>query len=41
MVVVIYENGGKWFISKVNFIEDSVVVVIKIELFVDNVSIVK
>lgn len=29
---ITHENGGKWLISKVNFIEDQVAAVIKIEL---------
>ncbi len=36
-----HENGGKWLISMVNFIEDSVAAVIKIELPADNASTVK
>ncbi|MDB1123740.1 glycine cleavage system protein R [Vibrio algarum] len=38
---VTHENGGKWLISKVNFIEDQVAAVIKIELPEENEEIVK
>ncbi|CAM2830017.1 ACT domain-containing protein [Vibrio mytili] len=38
---VTHENGGKWLISKVNFIEDQVAGVIKVELPKENVDIVK
>lgn len=41
LAAVTHENGGKWLISKVNFIEDSVAAVIKIELPADNASTVK
>ncbi|MGD8112237.1 glycine cleavage system protein R [Vibrio sp. TRT 21S02] len=36
-----HENDGKWLISKVNFIEDQVAAVIKIELPQDNEETVK
>jgi len=36
-----HENGGKWLISKVNFIEDQVAAVIKIDLPEENVERVK
>ncbi|MDV7102865.1 ACT domain-containing protein [Vibrio sp. TH_r3] len=38
---VTHENDGKWLISKVNFIEDQVAAVIKIELPQQNEQIVK
>ncbi len=38
---VTHENGGKWLISKVNFIEDHVAAVIKIELPSVNADVVK
>ncbi|HDG1723565.1 glycine cleavage system protein R [Vibrio cholerae] len=41
LAAVTHENGGKWLISKVNFIEDRVAAVIKIELPADNASTVK
>ncbi|HGF7510183.1 glycine cleavage system protein R [Vibrio cholerae] len=41
LAAVTHENGGKWLISKVNFIEDNVAAVIKIELPADNASTVK
>ncbi len=36
-----HNNGGKWLISKVNFIEDQVAAVIKIELPEENEEVVK
>ncbi|MEL7293486.1 MAG: ACT domain-containing protein [Pseudomonadota bacterium] len=41
LAAITHENGGKWLISKVNFIEDQVAAVIKIELPVSNTDIVK
>ncbi|MEF1229224.1 ACT domain-containing protein, partial [Vibrio fortis] len=41
LAAVTHENGGKWLISKVNFIEDQVAGVIKIELPAINESTVK
>lgn len=41
LAAVTHENGCKWLISKVNFIEDSVAAVIKIELPADNANTVK
>lgn len=41
LAAVTHENGGKWLISKVNFIEDSVAAVIKIELPKGNAGTVK
>ena len=41
LAAVTHENGGKWLISKVNFIEDQVAGVIKIELPANNESTVK
>ncbi|WCE28379.1 glycine cleavage system protein R [Vibrio sp. SCSIO 43137] len=38
---VTHENGGKWLISKVNFIDDQVAAVIKIDLPEKNIDIVK
>ncbi|PWI34793.1 transcriptional regulator [Vibrio albus] len=38
---ITHENGGKWLISKVNFIEDQVAAVIKVELPKANTQIVK
>ena len=38
---VTHENGGKWLISKVNFIEDQVAAVIKVEIPSDNAQLVK
>ncbi|MGR5501556.1 glycine cleavage system protein R [Vibrio sp. DNB22_10_4] len=38
---VTHENGGKWLVSKVNFIEDNVAAVIKVELPSDNAQVVK
>ncbi len=36
LAAVTHENGGKWLISKVNFIEDQVAAVIKIEVPEEN-----
>lgn len=41
LAAITHENGGKWLISKVNFIEDQVAGVIKIELPKDKADIVK
>ncbi|MDF2154287.1 ACT domain-containing protein [Vibrio sp. CAU 1672] len=41
LAAVTHENGGKWLISKVNFIEDQVAGVIKVELPAQNADIVK
>lgn len=41
LAAVTHENGGKWLISKVNFIEEQVAGVIKIELPAINESTVK
>ncbi|MGL4829793.1 MAG: glycine cleavage system protein R [Vibrio sp.] len=41
LAAVTHDNGGKWLISKVNFIEDRVAAVIKIELPQENASAVK
>ncbi|HFG1608165.1 TPA: glycine cleavage system protein R [Vibrio cholerae] len=41
LAAVTHENGGKWLISKVNFIEYRVAAVIKIELPADNANTVK
>ncbi|OEE32637.1 transcriptional regulator [Vibrio genomosp. F10 str. ZF-129] len=38
---VTHDNGGKWLISKVNFIEDQVAAVIKVQLPETNVDTVK
>ncbi|PJC88027.1 transcriptional regulator [Vibrio sp. HA2012] len=38
---ITHENGGKWLISKVNFIEDQVAAVIKVELPKANEQVVK
>lgn len=38
---VTHENGGKWLISKVNFIEEQVAAVIKVDLPAENEEIVK
>ncbi|OIQ24601.1 ACT domain-containing protein [uncultured Vibrio sp.] len=38
---VTHENGGKWLISKVNFIEDQVAAVIKVQLPEKNTEVVK
>ncbi|MFM2590113.1 glycine cleavage system protein R [Vibrio sp. TBV020] len=41
LAAVTHENGGKWLISKVNFIEDQVAAVIKVEIPSDNALLVK
>ncbi|USD66370.1 ACT domain-containing protein [Vibrio sp. SCSIO 43136] len=41
LAAVTHENGGKWLISKVNFIEQQVAAVIKIELPSENEDTVK
>jgi glycine cleavage system regulatory protein len=41
LAAITHENGGKWLISKVNFIEDQVAAVIKVELPTDNTEVVK
>ncbi|MEZ8101836.1 glycine cleavage system protein R [Vibrio bivalvicida] len=41
LAAITHENGGKWLISKVNFIEDQVAAVIKIELPSVNEQLVK
>lgn len=41
LAAVTHENGGKWLISKVNFIEDQVAAVIKVELPTENAEVVK
>ncbi|NLS14033.1 transcriptional regulator [Vibrio sp. SM6] len=41
LAAVTHENDGKWLISKVNFIEDQVAAVIKVELPNDKEQIVK
>ncbi|EID4381413.1 transcriptional regulator [Vibrio parahaemolyticus] len=41
LAAVTHENGGKWLISKVNFIEDQVAGVIKVELPEENADTVK
>ncbi len=41
LAAVTHENEGKWLISKVNFIEDQVAGVIKVELPEENVDTVK
>ncbi|MFC5077386.1 hypothetical protein VTH8203_01300 [Vibrio thalassae] len=38
---VTHENGGKWLVSKVNFVEDHVAAVIKVELPTENAQAVK
>lgn len=38
---ITHEHGGKWLISKVNFIEDQVAAVIKVELPEESVDVVK
>lgn len=38
---ITHENGGKWLISKVNFIEDQVAAVIKVELPTEHATLVK
>ncbi|KOO03521.1 glycine cleavage system protein R [Vibrio nereis] len=41
LAAITHENGGKWLISKVNFIEDQVAAVIKVEVPVQNADLVK
>ncbi|EGU34133.1 ACT domain-containing protein [Vibrio scophthalmi] len=41
LAAVTHENGGKWLISKVNFIEEQVAAVIKVELPTENAQIVQ
>lgn len=41
LAAITHENGGKWLISKVNFIENQVAAVIKIELPTSNAVIVQ
>ncbi len=41
LAAITHENGGKWLISKVNFIDDQVAAVIKVELPAQNESVVK
>ena len=41
LAAITHENGGKWLISKVNFIEDQVAAVIKVELPSANEHLVK
>lgn len=41
LAAITHENGGKWLISKVNFIEDQVAAVIKVSLPSDNAQLVK
>ncbi|OLQ90183.1 transcriptional regulator [Vibrio panuliri] len=41
LAAVTHENGGKWLISKVNFIEDQVAAVIKVEMPSENAEFVK
>ncbi|MGF1909811.1 transcriptional regulator [Vibrio kasasachensis] len=41
LAAVTHENGGKWLISKINFIEDQVAAVIKVEMPSENADIVK
>lgn len=41
LAAITHENGGKWLISKVNFIEDQVAAVIKVELPKENAAVVK
>ncbi|AUI86365.1 transcriptional regulator [Vibrio azureus] len=41
LAAITHNNDGKWLISKVNFIDDQVAGVIKIELPEENVSVVK
>lgn len=41
LAAVTHENGGKWLISKVNFIEDQVAAVIKVEMPTENVAAVQ
>ncbi len=41
LAAITHENGGKWLISKVNFIEEQVAAVIKVELPKQNETLVK
>ncbi|MCL9775880.1 glycine cleavage system protein R [Vibrio methylphosphonaticus] len=41
LAAITHENGGKWLVSKVNFLEDHVAAVIKVELPSENQRIVK
>lgn len=41
LAAITHENGGKWLISKVNFIENQVAAVIKIELPTENLATVQ
>ncbi|HAS6347713.1 transcriptional regulator [Vibrio sp. IRLE0018] len=41
LAAITHENGGKWLISKVNFIEDQVAAVIKIDMPSQHVQTVK
>ncbi len=41
LAAITHENGGKWLISKVNFIDDQVAAVIKVELPTHNEETVK
>ncbi|EGU46424.1 hypothetical protein VII00023_03213 [Vibrio ichthyoenteri ATCC 700023] len=41
LAAVTHENGGKWLISKVNFIEEQVAAVIKVELPTENAKVVQ
>ncbi|SDG96865.1 Glycine cleavage system regulatory protein [Vibrio xiamenensis] len=41
LAAITHENGGKWLVSKVNFIDDQVAAVIKVELPTQNEAIVK
>ncbi len=41
LAAVTHENGGKWLISKVNFIEDQVAAVIKIDVPEENALVVQ
>ncbi len=41
LAAITHENGGKWLISKVNFIDDQVAAVIKVELPSQNEQTVK
>lgn len=41
LAAITHENGGKWLISKVNFIESQVAAVIKVELPTQNTQLVQ
>ncbi|MCG3729108.1 glycine cleavage system protein R [Vibrio cincinnatiensis] len=41
LAAITHENDGKWLISKVNFIENQVAAVIKVEIPLDKASVVK